>query len=250
MIPKIIHYCWFGKEELSDLAKKCILSWKKYMPDCEIKEWNEDNFDVNMIQYTKEAYKHRKYAFVSDFARFYILKQHGGIYLDVDVEIIKPFDDLLEHKTILGFESVGRVGPGLILASEPDTLFLNDMIELYKGLSFIDEKGNMNLTSIVTYTTEYLKTKGLREENVKQEVCGVTIFPTEYFCPINMNTNELIITDNTYSIHHFASSWISNWGKFKKIIRKIIGGRIYYRLFLLKKKIKSYLITDKLREKV
>lgn len=144
MIPKIIHYCWFGKEELSDLAKKCILSWKKYMPDCEIKEWNEDNFDVNMIQYTKEAYKHRRYAFVSDFARFYILKQHGGIYLDVDVELIKPIDDLLEHKAILGFESVGRVNPGLILASEPNTLFLNDMIELYKGLSFIDENGNLS----------------------------------------------------------------------------------------------------------
>ena len=239
MIPKIIHYCWFGKGKLPPFAQKCISSWKKYMPHCEIKEWNENNFNVNMIKYTKEAYEYKKYAFVSDFARFYVLNQYGGIYLDVDVELVKPIDDLLNYKTVLGFESLGRVNPGLILASEPATLFLKEMIELYKNLSFIDNNGNMNLTTIVTYTTDYLKTKGLREENVKQEIYGVTVFPTDYFCPIDMKTNELIITENTYSIHHFNSSWISKWGKFKKFIRKIIGGKLYYKLYLFKKNIKG-----------
>ena len=137
MIPKIIHYCWFGKSELPVLAKKCISSWKKYMPDCEIKEWNEENFDVNIIKYTKEAYNYKKYAFVSDFVRFYVLKKYGGIYLDVDVEIIKPLDDLLEYKTILGFESVGRVNPGLILASEPDTLLFSPLIGLEKKCEYV-----------------------------------------------------------------------------------------------------------------
>jgi len=240
MIPRIIHYCWFGRGELPPIAKRCISSWKTHMPDCEIKEWNEDNFDVNIIKYTEEAYKHKKYAFVSDFARFYILKQWGGIYLDVDVELLRPLDDLMDYKTVLGFESIGRVNPGLILASEPDTWFLKDMINLYKNLSFIDDKGRMNLTTIVTYTTELLKSKGLKEENVKQKVYEVTILPTDYFCPIDITTNELIITKNTYSIHHFTSSWISKWGKFKKTIRKIIGGKIYYQFFLFKKKLKCY----------
>src|SRR5690606_25049094 len=110
MIPKVIHYCWFGKGELLTLAKKCIASWKHYMPTYEIKEWNENNFDVNMIRYTKEAYKNKKYAFVSDFARFYILREYGGVYLDVDVEIIKPLDDLLDNnEAILGCERIGQV---------------------------------------------------------------------------------------------------------------------------------------------
>ncbi|NMA84103.1 MAG: glycosyl transferase [Epulopiscium sp.] len=240
MIPRIIHYCWFGKGELSPLAKKCIASWKKHMPDCEIKEWNEDNFDVNMIQYTKDAYKNKKYAFVSDFARFYILRNYGGIYMDVDVELIKPLDDLLDNKIVLGFERIGKVNPGLICASEPNVVFLDDMISIYNNLNFFNSNGSLNLNTIVDYTTTYLISKGLVNKNKKQTVCDVTIYPIDYFCPINMLTNELVITENTYSIHHFAASWLSPWGKFKKKIRKIIGAKIYNKLHELKMLLKTY----------
>lgn len=239
MIPRIIHYCWFGKGELSPLAKKCIASWKKYMPDCEIKQWNEENFDVNIIQYTKEAYECKKYAFVSDFARFYILRNYGGIYLDVDVELVKPLDDLLDNKTLLGFERVGEVNPGLICASEPNTLFLNEMVNFYKNLKFIDSNGKLNLSTIVDYTTKYLKSKGLENKNEKQIVCDVTIYPIDYFCPIDMSTNELVITKNTYSIHHFAASWLSTWGKFKKKFRKILGAKFYNKLHEIKMTLKN-----------
>ena len=239
LIPKIIHYCWFGKGELPPLAKKCISSWKKYMPEYEIKEWNEDNFDVNMIQYTRDAYNNKKYAFVSDFARFYILEKYGGIYMDVDVELIKPLDDLLDNKTILGFERKGKVNPGLICASEPNTLFLNEMINTYNNLNFLNSNGSLNLTTIVDYTTTYLNSNGLENKNEKQIVCDVVIYPIDYFCPIDMSTNELIITENTYSIHHFASSWLSPWGKFKKMVRKLIGIELYDKLYNFKKIIKN-----------
>ena len=122
MIPKIIHYCWFGRNPLPELALKCIASWKKYMPDYEIKEWNEDNFDVNIIPYTAEAYAQKKYAFVSDYARFWILYRYGGIYFDTDVEVIRPIDDIIARGNFMGFEtdpnpkkgdaSEGRVAPG------------------------------------------------------------------------------------------------------------------------------------------
>jgi len=239
MIPKVIHYCWFGKGELPDLAKKCIASWKKFMPDWEIKEWNEENFDVNQIQYTKEAYENKKYAFVADFARFYVLEKYGGVYMDVDVELIRPLDDLLHNKTILGFERAGKVNPGLICASEANTLFLNEMIDVYKTLKFLGNDGNLNITTIVEYTTNYLITKGLTNSNRIQLIGETIIYPIDYFCPIDMITNELIITKNTYSIHHFAASWLSPWQKVKKRIRKIVGGKIYNALHRFKSKLKN-----------
>lgn len=240
MIPKIIHYCWFGRGELPALAQKCISSWKEHMPAYEIKEWNEDNFDVNMIQYTKDAYKNKKYAFVSDYARFCILKDHGGIYLDVDVELIKPLDDLLDdNKAILGLERIGKVAPGLICASEPNTQFLKDMVETYKNLNFLNDNGSLNMTTIVEYTSDYLRLKGLANRNEKQVVSGVTIYPIDYFCPIDMTTNELIITGNTYSIHHFAASWLSPWGKFKKTVRGWVGAKLYSNLHKIKETIKK-----------
>ena len=132
------------------------------MPGCEIKEWNEDNFDVNLIQYTKGAYENKKYAFVSDYARFCILRDHGGIYLDVDVELIKPLDNLLdENEVILGFERIGKVNPGLICASEPNTEFLDSMVETYRDMKFLNDNGSLNLTTIVEYTSDYLRSKGL-----------------------------------------------------------------------------------------
>ena len=106
MIPKIIHYCWFGRKPLPPLAVKCIESWKKYLPDYTIKEWNEDNFDINIVPYTREAYEVGKYAFVSDYARFYILYHHGGLYFDTDVEVIRPMDDLVGRGAFLAWDVI------------------------------------------------------------------------------------------------------------------------------------------------
>ena len=144
MIPKVIHYCWFGRNPLPPLAVKCIESWKKYLPDYEIKEWNEDNFDVYTNQYTTEAYQAKKYAYVSDYARFWALYNEGGVYFDIDVEVIKPLDDLISKGSFMGCEKDGdgaytypEVAPGLIVGCEPNHPIIKELFYIYEGFSFI-----------------------------------------------------------------------------------------------------------------
>lgn len=229
MIPKIIHYCWFGRNPLPPLATKCISSWKKYLPDYEIKEWNEDNFDVNSIAYIKEAYAAKKYAFVSDYARFWILYQYGGLYFDTDVEIIRPIDDIVKRGAFMGCETNGgkdsqiSVAPGLGLGFEKGNSLLKELIDLYSNMHFLKEDGTPNLsTTIVGHTTEYLKTKGLKNTSGVQEVEGIFIYPSEFFCPINVVTDKLHVTENTRSIHHYAATWQTKKFKFKKFIRRFV----------------------------
>ena len=229
MIPKIIHYCWFGRNPLPPLATKCIRSWKKYLPDYEIKEWNEDNFDINAIEYTKEAYAAKKYAFVSDYARFWILYHYGGLYFDTDVEIIRPIDDIVKRGAFMGCETNGgkdsqiSVAPGLGLGFEKGNSLLKELIDLYSNMHFLKEDGTPNLsTTIVGHTTEYLKTKGLKNTSGVQEVEGIFIYPSEYFCPINVVTDKLHVTENTRSIHHYAATWQTKKFKFKKFIRRFV----------------------------
>lgn len=214
MIPKIIHYCWFGKAPLPKLAEHCIKSWERYLPDYQIKQWNEDNFDVNCCQYISDAYKEKKYAFVSDYVRFYVLYQQGGIYLDTDVEIIRPMTDILEKGAFMGCQNMAAEGlivaPGLGIGAEAGLLFYKEMIDYYKKLSFYKEDGSLNLQTIVTYTTEKFREHGLVDEDVIQLVCGIRIYPKEYFCPIDYRTRKRHITDHTVSIHYFAGSWVEN----------------------------------------
>lgn len=235
MIPKVIHYCWFGRNPLPPLAVKCIESWKKYLPDYEIKEWNEDNFDVNIIPYTREAYEARKYAFVSDYARFYILYHHGGLYFDTDVEVIRPMDDIVERGPFMGCENEAgqgagatapAVAPGLGLGCNPGLGLYAEILELYSGLQFKRTDGGLNLKTVVEYTTELLVSKGLKNVNDIQCIADVLIYPKEYFCPMDYETNKLKITENTRSIHHYAASWI-NWKMRLKIkLGKIMGRRL------------------------
>ena len=229
MIPKIIHYCWFGRNPLPPLATKCISSWKKYLPDYEIKEWNEDNFDINAIEYTKEAYAAKKYAFVSDYARFWILYHFGGLYFDTDVEIIRPIDDIVKRGAFMGCETNGgkdtqiSVAPGLGLGFEKGNSLLKELIVFYSNMHFLKEDGTPNLSiTIVGHTTEYLKTKGLKNTSGIQEVEGIFIYPSEYFCPINVVTDKLHVTENTRSIHHYAATWQTKKFKFKKFIRRFV----------------------------
>ena len=215
MMPKVIHYCWFGRNPLPPLAIKCIESWKKYLPDYEIKEWNEDNFDVNIIPYTKEAYEAKKYAFVSDYARFWILYKYGGLYFDTDVEVIKPMDDIIARGPFMGCEkdandtSVASVAPGLGLGVNPGLSYYKEMLDLYSTLHFFRNEGQLNLKTIVEYTTEILVKHGLQKKNELQCVDDIWIYPVEYFCPIHVENNlkVLKITSKTVAIHHFAATW-------------------------------------------
>lgn len=170
MIPKIIHYCWFGRGPLPELAQKCIASWKKYLPDYEIKEWNEDNFDVNIIPYTAEAYAMKKYAFVSDYARFWILHKYGGIYFDTDVEVIRPIDDIIARGNFMGFEtdpnpakgdaSEGSVAPGLGLGVNPGLWIIEKMMHYYDGQHFVHEAVMKNQITVVHIATKVLCDNG------------------------------------------------------------------------------------------
>ncbi len=210
MIPKVIHYCWFGGNEIPEKDRECILSWKKYMPDYEIKEWNEQNFDINCCQYVKDAYKAKKWAFVSDYARFWILYNFGGVYFDTDVEIIKSVNPILKNGPFMGLESVGNVNPGLGLAANSGMDLFKDVLEDYHNSNFFQYPGVQTDQNVVGKVTNILLTKGFDAESLDvQKVGGVTIYPPEFFCPMNYRTHEVIITDNTYSIHHYAASWIT-----------------------------------------
>lgn len=241
---KIIHYCWFGRNPLPPLAKKCIKSWKKFLPNYEIKEWNEDNFNVNITRYTKEAYDAKKYAFVSDYARFWILYQYGGIYFDIDVEMIRPINNIISQGPFMGCEEDVTstlkhitVNPGLGLYAPPKLDFYKNILDMYGNLSFIDSKGNMNLTTIVSYTTELLRNYGLKDLNVIQKCGDIYIYPKDYFCPIDYGTNKLYITENTYTIHHYNASWLTAQMKIKrKLYLLIINTPILNYFFKLYKK--------------
>ena len=226
MIPKIIHYCWFGGNPLPESALKCINSWRKFFPDYEIKEWNEQNFDVNIIPYTAEAYQAKQYAFVSDYARFWILYHHGGLYFDTDVEVIKPMDDIIARGPFMGREAgayikslcptfVGEglaVAPGLGIGVYPKHELYEELLSAYNGVPFYLPDGSLNTTTIVSYTTKLLVDHGLSNNNNKPErVFNVWIYPAEYFCPIDhTHCNKLEITQRTVSIHHYDCSWIDH----------------------------------------
>ena len=239
MIPKIIHYCWFGGKPLPKSAEKCIALWKKYLPDYEIKRWDESNFDVNAIPYTREAYAACKFAFVSDYARFWILYHYGGVYFDTDVEVIRPIDDIINRGGFLGVESnrngIYTVNPGLGFAATQGTAVIGEMVNLYSTFHFINTDGASDLKNIVEITTDYLSSKGLQNTDEIQECCGFTIYPKDYFCPIDYDTRELKITENTRTIHHYAESWVPRSTRFKNALSRLFGKRFMSCLVRIKR---------------
>lgn len=242
MIPKIIHYCWFGGKPLPKDAERYICSWRKYMPGYEIKRWDESNFDIDSIPYTKEAYASNKYAFVSDYARFWILYHYGGIYFDTDVEIVKPIDDIVIAGNFLGVELQDStqitVAPGLGLGVEKNCPVLKDLIQIYQDSHFLCEDGSVKVKNIVEITTDYLIRKGLKNTEEVQQCCGFTIYPKDYFCPIDYNTRELKMTDNTRTIHHYAESWIPKSTRLKNLLRRMFGKKIIQVLIKIKRILK------------
>lgn len=234
MIPNVIHYCWFGRNPLPKSAQKCKASWRKFLPDYEIKEWNEDNFDVNIIPYTQQAYEAKKYAFVSDYARFWILYKYGGVYFDTDVEVIKPMDDIIDNGPFMGFEIDGTnknermaVAPGLGIAAAAGMSLYKQFIDGYEGVSFLLDNGKINPFGMIPMITKLLSEKGLVPNGQIQTIEDITIYPQEFFNPFDDATGKLNITDNTCSIHWFDKTWLpkeSQWSVvLKRFIRKHLG---------------------------
>lgn len=226
-IPHVIHYCWFGGSPLGDKEQACIESWRKFLPDYEIKRWDESNWNVHCCDYVSEAYAAGKWAFVSDYARFDILWREGGLYFDTDVELVRPIDDILERGPFMGFETdwspddgCGTVAPGLGLAAGAGHPFYKAVLDSYCGDHFITSNGDLNETTIVQRTTEILLAQGLKSEPGIQEVDGIWIYPSEYFNPKNFFTGQLHLTENTRSIHHFSMSWLSEESKYEHEVGK------------------------------
>lgn len=225
MIPKIIHYCWFGRNPLPESVQKCISSWHEFFPDYEIKEWNEDNFNINIIPYTQEAYDAKKYAFVSDYARLWILYHEGGIYFDTDVEVIKSFDDILSRGAFMGCEIDGgkdkiAVAMGLGVAIDAGNEFYQAVLEKYTDKHFKKEDGQIDIVGIVPIVTNVLISRGLKDVLGIQQLDGITIYPSAYFNPLNDLTGQLKITPETHSIHWYSKTWVADTSMLRvKIVR-------------------------------
>ena len=206
-IPKTIHYCWFGGKPKPELAEKCIRSWKKYCPDFEILEWNEHNFDVSESPgYVQQAYACKRWAFVSDYVRLKALTEMGGVYMDTDVEVIRPLDPYLNHRAFAGFEHPERVQTGL-LACEPQFPLFLDFLAHYDTASFLKEDGSVDITTNVEVLTNLCVQRGLVGNDRFQIVDGLAVYPREVFCPVDFDTEKLKRTRKTVTIHWFAGSW-------------------------------------------
>lgn len=209
MIPKKIHYCWFGRNPKPKLAEKCIKSWQKYCPDYEIIEWNEDNFDLSAAPlYVQQAYEMRRWAFVTDYVRLQVVYENGGIYLDTDVELKKKLDPLLKYDAYFGFEDGKHINTGIGFGAVQGHLIVKEMMEDYRDIPFVLADGTVNLETCPARNTKIFLRHGLVQEDVKQILDNNTlVLPSIYFCPIDYLTGKRKISKETYSIHWFGESW-------------------------------------------
>ena len=243
-IPKVIHYCWFGGNEIPKEYLDNIESWKKFCPDYEIKRWDESNYDINKCKFIKEAYDIKKWAFVTDYARLDIVYNYGGIYLDTDVEIVKNFDDLLDNDCFMGIECGNLVNTGIGFGAVKYNNFIKENKEYYEDKSIYDDSGNLNLINCPVITSKILKDKGALLNNKIEIIDNVKIYPEEYFCPMNYFNGKTNITNNTYSIHKYSMSWGSKYEKrrsnLKRKLAKVFGvklAEIICKLIFLPRKI-------------
>ena len=211
MIPKIIHYCWFGRGEMPDLVQKCIGSWHTYMPDWIYRLWSEDNFDIaSAPAYVQEAYQAKKYAFVSDFVRLWALEREGGLYLDTDVEVLKTFEPLMNDTAIIGLEESLALLPGTcVMACEAHCQWIKDMLMTYDDVHFLLGDGTMDMTTNVQRLGKRMVEGGLLHERKVQYLpqWGLRVYTHDYFSPIT-STRVMRKTNNTYCIHRFAGTWV------------------------------------------
>lgn len=208
MIPKIIHYCWFGGNELNELAKKCIKSWKKYCKGYKFIEWNENNFDIDSAPlFVRQAYEAKKWAFVSDYVRLYAITKFGGVYMDTDVEVVASIDKFLSHQAFSSFQGDECLQTGVMACEKNFPLFV-DFLKYYDTAVFINEDGTLNTKPNTDIITEACESRGLIQNNTLQTIDGFVIYPNDYFCPINMTSGRYQRTDNTVTIHWFSGSWL------------------------------------------
>ena len=208
MIPKVIHYCWFGGGPLNQLSEKCIASWKKFCPDYELVRWDESNYDVTQNEYMRRAYEAKKWAFVSDYARLDIVYEHGGVYLDTDVELVKPLDGLLDCRGFVGIEYSGAVATGLGMGGEPGVELFRTLRDAYDGEDFLRPDGGLNMVPCSYYQTGLLEKLGFVREDREQEVEGVTIFPSDILTSRDWYYGTLKTTERTVAVHHGAATWL------------------------------------------
>ena len=239
MIPCTIHYCWQGNSPLPQLAQDCIASWHKYMPNWNYKLWNEDNFDVNSTPYTAEAYATGKYAFVSDYIRLYALATEGGVYLDVDFEVHKPFDDLLHNKAFAGIEG-SKHNPVMmgVCASEAGGEWVSEMLNAYNDRHFLKPDGTPDLTTNVQFITAIMASNGFRQDGSEQDYKDLHVYPVDYFSPRH-TTGEYIRTENTYCEHKGLASWSTKDCGWKGIVQNIVGQENMTKLIKLKRRLEK-----------
>lgn len=234
MIPRKIHYCWFGGNELPARDRYCIESWKKMCPDYEIIRWDESNYDISKCAYMKEAYEAKRLGFVPDYARLDIIYEHGGIYLDTDVELIRNLDDLLELEGFAGFEASDQtqkcIALGLGFGAQPHNEIIRKLRDDYDDKHFMNKDGTPNLLPAPGYSMAVLKKIGLINNGEEQQIDGFYFFPEDYFCPKSFTTDEINITEHTYSIHHYNASWFTEKDKLRVSIvnkwKKRLGKRM------------------------
>ena len=238
MIPKIIHYCWFGKGQMPELVERCIASWKKQMPNWEYRLWTEDNFDIaSAPQYVQEAYAAKKYAFVSDYVRLWALEREGGLYMDVDFEVYKPFDDLMEqYDAFAGYEGSQR-NPVMmgVIAAKAHHLWIQGMMQTYESRVFLKEDGSLDMTPNTGYFLSWMQTQGFVADGVEKDWMGVHILPVECFCP-GLTTGENLRCERTYCEHKGLHSWSGNGGWKSKVL-SLVSSQMKLKLIKLKRKI-------------
>lgn len=227
MIPKKIHYCWFGRGKKNKLFDKCYSSWKKFFPDYEIIEWNEDNFDIKENKYIEQAYNEGKYAFVSDYVRLKILYEEGGIYFDTDVEVLKKIPDEILNDGYFAKEQDDTIATGLGFAVPPKNNIIKIMLDDYANIPFILKDGSFDLTPCTIRNTNALKKKGYIIDSKNMPLDSIKTYNRDYFCGYDLKNNRYIISEKTYTVHHYSASWLSKSKKIKArlkiIICKIIG---------------------------
>ncbi len=232
-----IHYCWFGGNPLPGSARRCIESWRRHFPGWEIKEWNESNYDLNAILYTRQAASRGKWAFVSDYARFDILYREGGVYFATDVEVIAPFDDIMARGAFMGWEQspVGvGVNSGLGIGAPAGLPLYREILDRYASMPYLGTDGHPLPGTVVRHVTDLLLGHGLRLEDTMQTVAGVTIYPHDYFNPFDDATGRLTLTDNTRSIHRYDKTWCDDYGpariRLTRLLHRIIGTSMSLRI--------------------
>lgn len=238
MIPKKIHYCWFGGGKIPARELRCIASWKKFLPDFELVLWDESRFDVNSVFFTKEAYEAKKFAFVADYVRLFALLNEGGVYLDTDVEIIRPFDDFMKFDAFGSFETPLVVQTGVI-GSVSNGNLIKKMFEYYRDRHFLLADGSFDQIPNSKIITDMLIKDGLELKNLHQSLTSFEIFPSDYFCPINQATWEIVVTPNTYCIHYLSGSWLPKKNRFTRLLKSLVGGLFGFKFV---KSVRSFII--------